>query len=92
MLASFVSKFPHKFQPRPAELPLEPFLWVTVAAFVWFAAGWLAHAYMMHDIRKRRFLNPSDHRLVWTCMAVAPLAAFIAFLMFITPDDKKEGM
>lgn len=89
----WVKDFPQvKWAPRPPELPWEPFaLWLAFV-FVWAASGWLAHAYMMHDLRKQRLLNKSDHDLVWTCMVVAPLAVFIAFLMFITPDDRKKDV
>ena len=89
MLAALLPKAPtFKMPASPPDLPVEPLLlWVAVV-FIWAGCGWLAHAYMMHDLKKRRLLNTSDHRLVYTCIMVAPLAIFIAFLMFITPDDR----
>ncbi len=77
---------------HPPELPWEPVLLWLAAIFIWAAVGWLSHAYMMYDLRKQRLLNARDHDLVWTCVFIAPLAVFIAFLMFITPDDRKENL
>lgn len=88
----FFLKAPTKPPLPPPELPLAPFLWWIAAIVVWAMVGWLAHRYMLYDIKKRRLLNPEDHNLALTCVLVAPFAALIAFLMFLTPDERKEGL